>query len=91
MGQAWRDGLGEGSDQGFDTIGNFPQPLHMLFGVPPALFVGNDFQPFSQGFGQFVFRFRHRFEEKLWLDERKLVPPFLLIIVTKESLKLSAI
>src|SRR2546426_75640 len=31
----------------------------MLIGVAPAGFIGNNFQPFPQGFGQFGFRFRH--------------------------------
>ena len=44
-------GWGSACDQGFDTIGNFRNRFSMLFGVAPALFVGDNFQPFSQGLG----------------------------------------
>ncbi len=46
----------------------------MLFGVAPALFVGSNFQPFSQGLGQFSLRFGHRFEEKLCLGRAEARP-----------------
>ena len=87
VGQARRDGLGEGCYQRFNMLGNFAQTLHVLLRVAPALFVRNNFQPFSQCLGQFAFRFRHQFEKKLCLGRAEARPSawFFVLIARRKT------
>jgi hypothetical protein len=48
-----------------DSLGNFPQPLHVRLGILPAVCIGNDRETFSQRICQFCFARRLHESESL--------------------------